>query len=76
MDLCASFALTLNIPDFVVPDKSKRVLIPDHDSNFATNAATGDGSTGAQAELCKTIRDRCPNVVLVDMFSRGDVFDA
>jgi hypothetical protein len=70
----------LNIPDdlldLVVPDESKRLLIPDHDSNFATNAATGDGSIGAQAELCKTVWGRWPNVVLVDMFSRGNVFEA
>jgi hypothetical protein len=70
----------LNIPDdvldIVVPDESKRVLIPDHDSNFATNAATGDGSIGAQAELCKNIWGRWPNVVLVDMFSRGNIFEA
>ena len=70
----------LNIPDdlldVVVPDESKRLLIPDHDSNFATNAATGDGSIGAQAELCKTVWGRWPNVVLVDMFSRGNVFEA
>jgi hypothetical protein len=70
----------LNIPDHLldlaVPDESKRLLIPDHDSDFATNAATGDGSIGAQAELCKTVWGRWPNVVLVDMFSRGNTFEA
>jgi hypothetical protein len=70
----------LNIPDkildVVVPDESKRVLIPDTDSNFATNAATGEGSIGAQAELCKSTWGRWPNVMLVDMFSRGNVFEA
>jgi hypothetical protein len=64
------------ILDLVVPDESKRVLIPDVDSNFVTNAVTGDGSIGAQAELCKGIYGRWPNVLLVDMFSRGDVFQA
>lgn len=70
----------LNIPDevldLVIPDESKRVLIPDVDSNFATNAAIGNGSIGAQADLCKSIWGRWPNVVLVDMFSRGNVFEA
>ena len=64
------------ILDLVVPDESKRVLIPDVDSNFVTNAVTGDGSIGAQAELCQSIWGRSPNVLLVDMFSRGDVFQA
>jgi len=64
------------ILDLVVPDESKRVLIPDVDSNFVTNAVTGDGSIGAQAELCQSIWGRWPNVLLVDMFSRGDVFQA
>jgi len=70
----------LHIPDeildIVIPDESKRVLIPDVDSNFVTNAAGGDGSIGAQADLCKSIWGRWPSVVLVDMFSRGNVFDA
>jgi hypothetical protein len=65
-----------DILDLVIPDKSKRVLIPDIDSNFITNAAEGNGSIGAQAELCKSIWGRWPNVVLVDMFSRGNAFEA
>jgi hypothetical protein len=70
----------LHIPDeildVVIPDESKRVLIPDVDSNFVTNAAGGNGSIGAQADLCKSIWGRWPSVVLVDMFSRGNVFEA
>lgn len=70
----------LHIPDeildLVVPDESKRVLIPDVDSNFATNAAGGNGSIGSQADLCKRVWGRWPNVILVDMFSRGEVFEA
>jgi hypothetical protein len=69
----------LNVPDkildVVVPDESKRLLIPDSDSNFATNAATGKRSIGAQAELCKNTWGRWPNVMLVDMFSRGNVLE-
>jgi hypothetical protein len=60
----------------VIPDESKRVLIPDVHSNFVTNAAGGNGSIGAQADLCKSIWGRWPSVVLVDMFSRGNVFEA
>lgn len=65
-----------NILDLIVPDESKRVLIPDAASNFETNAASGNGSIGAQAELCKSTWGRWPSVMLVDMFSRGDVFQA
>ena len=52
------------------------ILIPDHEADFTTNAATGNGSIGAQVELCERIYGRVPNVVLVDMFDRGDVFTA
>ncbi|KAF7197035.1 PI-PLC X domain-containing protein 1 [Pseudocercospora fuligena] len=50
--------------------------IPDNEENFKTNAATGEGSIGAQADLCTKKWSRKPNVVLVDMFDRGDVFTA
>lgn len=52
------------------------ILIPAHNADFTTNAATGNGSIGAQADLCTSIYGRVPNVVLVDMFDRGDVFTA
>lgn len=52
------------------------ILVPDNEADFTTNAATGEGSIGAQADLCEGIYGRKPNVVLVDMFDRGDVFAA
>lgn len=52
------------------------VLVPDDAADYTTNAATGSGSIGAQADLCAGIYGRMPNFVLVDMFSRGDVFAA
>lgn len=55
---------------------STGVLVPDDEADFTTNAATGNGSIGAQVDLCKSIYGRVPTVVLVDMFDRGDVFTA
>nr|OQO20979.1 hypothetical protein B0A51_09668 [Rachicladosporium sp. CCFEE 5018] len=52
------------------------VLVPDNAADVKTNAATGKGSIGAQANLCEKVYGRRPNVVLVDMFDRGDVFTA
>lgn len=52
------------------------ILIPDNAADYTTNAATGNGSIGAQADLCTSTYDRVPNFVLVDMFDRGDVFTA
>lgn len=52
------------------------VLIPDNADDYTTNAATGTGSIGAQADLCTSTYGRVPNIVLVDMFDRGDVFTA
>lgn len=52
------------------------VDIPDNDKDSSTNAATGAGSIGAQASECEGVYDRRPNVVLVDMFDRGNVFGA
>jgi hypothetical protein len=48
--------------------------IPDDAADYTTNAATGNGSIGAQADLCYSDYGRWPNFVLVDMFDRGDVF--
>lgn len=48
------------------------ILIPEEDKNFQTNAATGVGSIGAQAGLCEETYGRMPNVVLLDMFDRGE----
>ena len=55
---------------------STGVLIPDNVDDYTTNAATGDGSIGAQSDLCESTYGRSPNFVLVDMFDRGDVFTA
>ncbi|KAF2722818.1 PLC-like phosphodiesterase [Polychaeton citri CBS 116435] len=53
------------------------VLIPDNTKDYRTNAATGAGSIGAQADLCKRLYDgKTVNVVLVDRFDMGDVFTA
>jgi hypothetical protein len=48
------------------------ILVPDNDADFQTNAATGPGSIGAQVKLCEGSYGRSPNVVLLDMFNRGD----
>ncbi|KAH7356478.1 PLC-like phosphodiesterase [Rhexocercosporidium sp. MPI-PUGE-AT-0058] len=52
------------------------ILIPATIELPRTNAATGDGSVGAQADLCTSKWGRRPNVVLVDFFETGDVFKA
>lgn len=52
------------------------ILIPDDAADYTTNAATGNGSIGAQCDLCTSIYGRVPNFVLVDFFDRGDVFTA
>ena len=52
------------------------VDVPDDGADETTNAATGTGSIGAQADLCASVYGRVPNFVLVDMFDRGDVFTA
>ena len=52
------------------------VDIPYNARDTQTNAATGAGSIGAQVTECEGDYGRPPNVVLVDMFDRGDVFTA
>ncbi|PGH19214.1 hypothetical protein AJ80_04185 [Polytolypa hystricis UAMH7299] len=52
------------------------ILIPDRLSAPRTNSPTGDGSIGAQADLCKSIYRRTPDVVLLDFITQGDVFKA
>ncbi|KAL1979877.1 hypothetical protein VTN96DRAFT_5035 [Rasamsonia emersonii] len=51
-------------------------LIPDREAADTTNAATGNGSIGAQAALCESLYGRPPNVVLVDFTDKGDIFAA
>lgn len=52
------------------------ILLPDRNNAGRTNAATGDGSIGAQADLCKSLWGRNPNVILVDYFNRGQTIQA
>ncbi len=48
------------------------VLIPDTLALGKTNAPTGKGSIGAQADLCTSTWGRKPNVILVDYFDAGE----
>ena len=50
--------------------------IPDNAADNTTNAATGVGSIGAQADLCIGLYGRAPMGILVDYFNRGNVFAA
>lgn len=50
--------------------------IPDRDAAATTNAADGDGSIGAQADLCESLYGRAPNVVLLDWVGTGDAMTA
>lgn len=50
--------------------------IPDDAADNTTNAATGTGSVGAQADLCIRLYGRAPVGVFVDYFEKGDVFAA
>jgi hypothetical protein len=48
------------------------VLVPDDALDTRTNAPTGAGSIGAQADLCKQTWGRKPNLILLDRFNRGE----
>jgi hypothetical protein len=52
------------------------ILIPNKAAISKTNAATGTGSIGAQANLCLSIWGRWPNFILVDFEDMGQVFQA
>ncbi|KAJ5224269.1 uncharacterized protein N7469_007772 [Penicillium citrinum] len=52
------------------------VKVPDRKHASETNAATGDGSIGAQASLCEGQYHRAPNVVLLDFVDKGDAIKA
>ena len=52
------------------------ILIPDSGRAAQTNAATGDGSIGAQSALCEGLYGSAPKGVLVDYMDQGDVFTA
>ena len=47
------------------------VLIPDVVRDSKTNAATGRGSIGEQADLCISTWERTPKAILVDNFNKG-----
>jgi len=53
-----------------------RMDLPDRYDAKSTNAATGNGSISAQADLCQQLHGRPPNGVLVDYFDRGSIFEA
>ncbi|KAJ5746682.1 hypothetical protein N7520_011864 [Penicillium odoratum] len=52
------------------------VDIPDRDKASTTNAATGDGSLGAQATECEALYGHAPNVMLADFVDKGEVIEA
>ena len=54
--------LQVKIGDIFIPNE---ILLP------RTNAPTGKGSIGAQADVCKGKWGRKPKAVLVDRFNRG-----
>lgn len=52
------------------------MYIPNRMDAANTNAATGDGSIGAQVKLCNSTYDRKPQVVLLDYLNRGEAIKA
>lgn len=52
------------------------IKVPDRIRAARTNAVRGNGSIGAQAELCEGLHGRGPNVVLVDFVDQGEVIEA
>lgn len=51
-------------------------LVPDRLRAPRTNAATGDGSIGSQADLCATTYNRQPNLILLDFVDKGEAMEA
>lgn len=58
----------------LIPGKDVRV--PDRGASSWSNAASGTGSVGEQADLCNGQWGRYPNVVLIDYFGNGNALDA
>ncbi|KAF7588637.1 hypothetical protein BBP40_005448 [Aspergillus hancockii] len=52
------------------------IKVPDRIRARRTNAASGNGSIGAQSNLCQSIYRRLPDVVLVDFVDQGEVIKA
>ncbi|KAL8674877.1 MAG: hypothetical protein Q9224_007486, partial [Gallowayella concinna] len=48
------------------------VLVPDREAAPKTNAVSGIGSIGAQADLCQGLYKRNPNVLLLDFVDKGE----
>jgi hypothetical protein len=48
------------------------IYIPDVAEDAKTNAATGSGSIGEQADLCISTWGRTPNLILLDNFNIGE----
>ncbi|GES60323.1 PLC-like phosphodiesterase [Aspergillus terreus] len=49
------------------------IKIPDREHASRTNAASGNSSIGAQADLCRSEHGRLPNVILADFVDQGEV---
>ncbi|KAL4898217.1 PLC-like phosphodiesterase [Aspergillus ambiguus] len=52
------------------------IKVPDREHASQTNAASGNGSIGAQTELCRAAHGRLPNVILTDFVDQGQVMQA
>jgi hypothetical protein len=52
------------------------IKVPAQKKAAHTNAATGEGSIGAQASLCEGLYGRAPNVILADFVDKGEVIKA
>jgi hypothetical protein len=50
------------------------IFVPNELLLRRTNAPTGKGSIGAQADVCKNKWGRKPNFILVDRFNRGKLW--
>ncbi|KAL8787556.1 MAG: hypothetical protein Q9213_002118 [Squamulea squamosa] len=48
------------------------ILVPDREAATKTNAVAGEGSIQGQADLCKGLYGRNPNVMLLDFVDKGE----
>ncbi|KHJ34155.1 putative plc-like phosphodiesterase [Erysiphe necator] len=68
--------LMMLVNHFLDVDLFGGIVIPDREASPRTNAATGPGSIGAHADLCKQTWGRKPNMILIDYFGNGDAMAA
>jgi hypothetical protein len=68
----SSMILINHFLDVSIGIGSNSILVPDRSAESTTNAATGIGSVGDQANRCAGIWGRYPNVMLVDFFGDGN----